>query len=138
MSLAEDWLEMARESNKAAHMLADTGGVTRSAVSRAYYTAFQAATAMLHHVSVTPPFVGGQLREAWSHTSTPEMVRDHLAKLIPDTKFKTELASKLGLLYKLRCESDYESGTWAVANINHVLRDAGLILKVAEDRIMTS
>ena len=63
---ADDWLAMARESLMATDA-ALAVRAWRPAASRAYYAAYQAATAMLIHAGVTPPKIGKELREAWPH-----------------------------------------------------------------------
>jgi uncharacterized protein (UPF0332 family) len=109
MELEHRWLTMADETNQAAKIACDQG-LWRSATSRAYYTAFQAATAMLHHSKkVQPPIVDQQQREAWSHEILPEMFRFNLRQLIQNKSHRNKLASSIGRLRTLRISADYYS-----------------------------
>lgn len=135
MSLAKDWLKMAEESVRTARQLKDDGQSSRAVANRAYYGAYQAATALLHHMQCTPPTVKGKKREAWSHALTPDMMRDHLGQVLKDTKFKNDIASNLATLYKLRCDADYNSEGFTVARIDSVLAWAGQIHKIAHEAI---
>lgn len=69
----QSWREMAQESEKAAR-LAEADGCLRSAASRYYYAAYQAATALLLYRGLTPPAE----REAWSHENTPQLMWEQM------------------------------------------------------------
>ena len=71
MEAWEQWREMAREVEKGAWAAAKEGCL-RTSVSRYYYAAYQAATALLLYRKLTPP----QNREAWNHDTTPLLIRE--------------------------------------------------------------
>lgn len=93
---------MARESQNAA-MVAEQNGFIRSSVSRYYYAAFQASTAILHYLKLTPP----EGEEGWSHAQTPDLLRQHLEPIVRSKDVRRKIATSLGELYKLRLEADY-------------------------------
>ena len=70
---ADLWLEMSAESFEAG-LTSEQANRYRSAISRYYYSAYQAATAALVAAGMTPP-TG---REAWSHDATPELFIAHI------------------------------------------------------------
>lgn len=123
------WLEMAREASEAAAE-AEASGCLRSTASRYYYAAYQAATALLLYQGLMPPVRA----EAWSHTSTPALLNEGTASLIASRDRRTDLAARLGELYRLRLDADY-------VGINRVSRsrlaagrrDARFIIKVVTD-----
>lgn len=86
-------------------MAAEEKGYVRSAVSRNYYAAFQAATAILHYVSLVPP--DGE--QGWSHQSTPDMIEEHLKVFISSRNIRHRLKEQLRDLYKLRVRADYRA-----------------------------
>ena len=82
---------------------------------------------------LTPPIVNGQVREAWSHKRTPNLLKTHLKKMIPHNRQRNEFASRLGDLYKVRIDADYISSETATANQAESARmSAGMILKGAQ------
>ena len=96
------WRDMARESEQAGR-LAEDGGCPRSAASRYYYAAYQAATALLLYRGMTPP-TG---REAWNHVDTPMLLQDQLRAPTRSSDLRNDLARRLRELYQLRLEADY-------------------------------
>ena len=124
----EKWLEMARDSFAAADG-AKCGGHLRSAASRYYYAAYQAATALFLYRGLTPP----ALREAWSHDETPEIMLNDLSPLIRSRYTRSDLSARLDDLYNLRVTADYKaSRTVDSDNVEKARKDAGFILSRAE------
>jgi len=96
-----------------------------SAASRAYYAAFQAATAVLLYAKQRPP-IG---REAWGHKETPEILRA-TQMLFLDQNTRYNLSARLSILYKLRITADYEMRTIiGEAASATALKDAHFIVK---------
>lgn len=96
------WQDMARESEQAGR-LAEDGGCPRSAASRYYYAAYQAATALLLYRHLTPP----EGREAWGHFDTPALLQDQLRALTRSADLRNDLTRRLRELYRLRLDADY-------------------------------
>ncbi len=120
------WSEMSRDSLVAANSLETVS--TRSSISRYYYAAYQAVTAVLHYrADLAPP----EEREAWNHMQTPLMVRDHFGISIRSTKTLNNLVSSLTYLYKLRIFADYIS-----VNVEGMLdkarKEAGFLVRTCE------
>jgi uncharacterized protein (UPF0332 family) len=103
----EKWLGMAVDSVDAGIELGDTPAFTRSAVSRYYYAAYQAVTALFLYEGQMPPTVNGIRRESWSHEVTPDMVLENLGRVLPDRKKRYQIRSNLQELYKTRIFADY-------------------------------
>ncbi len=123
------WQEMARESEEAAR-LAEAGGCLRSAASRYYYTAYQAATALLLYRGLTPPLG----REAWNHEDTPALLQDQLRTLIRYRDKRNDLAARLVDLYRVRIIADYQGRrVVSLSRLAGAGRDARYILRVTED-----
>ncbi len=122
------WWKMSQESARA-ELAAEAAGCRRSSVSRYYYAAYQAATAVLLHFGLIPP--AG--REGWSHAETPEMIRAHFRQTIRSAAKRNDLAIRMGKLYKMRVAADYV-GSHPISNetTDGVRRDAGIIIKVAQ------
>ncbi len=95
-----DWQQMALTSQKAAQVLEAID--PRSCVSRYYYAAYQAVTAVLLYQETTPP--AG--REAWSHDATPGLLVEKWEPLLILDE-RQDLARRLKELYKLRINADY-------------------------------
>jgi uncharacterized protein (UPF0332 family) len=126
---------MAKESLRGAKSAMEVTAF-RSCVSRSYYAAFQAATAMLLHAGETPPTVEAQRRESWPHAVTPDMVKDNLKRLITHRQRRLGLASSLAKLYRWRVEADYVSKPDVLRlRAETAFREAGSIVKVARDVI---
>lgn len=123
------WQEMARESEEAAR-LAEAGGCLRSAASRYYYTAYQAATALLLYRGLTPSLG----REAWNHEDTPALLQDQLRTLIRSRDKRNDLAARLVDLYRVRIIADYQGRrVVSLSRLAGAGRDARYILRVTED-----
>lgn len=119
---------MAQESEKAAR-LAESEDCFRSAASRYYYAAYQAATALLVYRGLTVPAD----REAWSHPDTPLLVQTELRMLIPSRNRRNDVASRLRDLYDFRVDADYiASRTILQGSVTVARRKAGFILSVAQ------
>lgn len=103
MELWQQWWILAQESQQGAKA-AEEKACLRSAVSRYYYAAFQAATAVLHYVKLTPP----EGEQGWSHQSTPDMLEEHLRPYIPSRATRHRLRQQLRDLYKYRISADYK------------------------------
>jgi uncharacterized protein (UPF0332 family) len=97
---------MAWESFQAAEA-AHSADHHRVAVSRHYYAAYQAATALLHYGGQMPPIVEGERREAWSHVATPDMLEEHLQPALRRRDQRRRMRSTLRDLYRARVEADY-------------------------------
>jgi len=131
----ELWIEMAHESLQTAAG-AEVGGLLRSSVSRYYYAAYQAITALLLYRGVTPPVVDGVPREAWSHADTPELIRQQLGTVVRNRDKRSDLAKRLSVLYRMRVIADYAARTSVTQeNVDAARRDAGYLVKTA-DRIL--
>lgn len=129
METWQRWQEMARESERA-DRLAEAEDCFRSAASRYYYAAYQAATALLIYRGLIPPAD----REAWSHEGTPNVVADDLGKIVPSRDKRQNLATRLKRLYDLRLIADYKASRRATASaVQKAGRDARHILSVAQD-----
>ncbi len=100
MDAWERWWSMAQGSLNAAQFLERQGEV-RSSASRTYYAAYQAATALLLYHGLTPP----EGREAWSHETTPELIRQMPSKLLKSDMGR-DLALRLAAVYELRLAAD--------------------------------
>jgi len=123
------WQEMAAESERAARNAAQDHCL-RSSVSRYYYAAYQATTALLLYRKLTPPVN----REAWSHDMTPIILREQLETLIASRDQRRNLASRLERLYKTRISADYMGSEMIDAlKLNFARKDAGYILKTIFD-----
>ena len=123
---------MAQESLQAA-AVAETKGLFRSSVSRYYYAAYQAITALLLYRGITPPVVDGIQRGAWSHADTPELIRQQLGAVVRSRDKRSDLAKRLGVLYRMRLIADYSARTSITQeNVDTVRRDAGYLVKAAE------
>ena len=126
MDAWERWWNMAQGSLKAAQEL-EVFGEHRSSVSRAYYAAYQAATALLLYARQIPP--AG--REAWSHEATPELVTE-LPGTILAASTAQAVRKRLSSLYDLRLIADYQSRKDVDELVlRPALRDAAFINKIA-------
>ena len=104
----ERWLEMAQDSLQSARDLGSEHSISahlRSAVSRYYYAAYQAVTAVLLYLSQIPP----DNREAWSHAETPDFTVNVFARVLRSRKQRQHMQRELSTLYKMRCDADYVS-----------------------------
>lgn len=124
MEAWERWWNMAQGSLKAAQEL-EVFGEQRSSVSRAYYAAYQSATALLLYAKQVPP--AG--REAWSHEVTPEALNNLPPKIVP-LAIQEDLESRLSLLYEMRLVADYRSGEGITSlDLRTAVRSAAFFVK---------
>jgi uncharacterized protein (UPF0332 family) len=124
---SSNWWEMSLDSARAARA-AEAAGCWRSSVSRYYYAAYQATTAVLLHLGLVPP--AG--RQGWSHADTPEVIRDHLRPIVRSSHHRNDLASRLLKLYRTRVAADYVgSDPITSTTVEAARKDAGRIIKVA-------
>ena len=122
------WQKLAHESYQAASA-AEAEGCRRSAASRYYYGAFQAASALLIYRRLTPP-TG---MEAWGHTITPDLLRGETGTLIRSRDRRNDVALRLQYLYGLRIVADYIASQEVPASrVADARRDAGFILGVVD------
>ena len=129
----EQWIKMAQESLEAANQMESIA--PRSAVSRYYYAAFQAMTALLHRRGTHPP----EGREAWNHTgdgSTPELVEIELNTLIRNRDKRKDMSRRLKTLYLVRVSADYYSQDDVETKLARVGKDAEFLGKVATDTLL--
>ncbi len=98
----ELWYEMAQEAFTSGQLLLEQNKV-RSSISRFYYATYQMVTAFLLSQNLPTPVD----REAWSHTSTPELLQEQLKRIPSQRSVASRLRSILGLLYKMRVDADY-------------------------------
>jgi uncharacterized protein (UPF0332 family) len=135
--LHHQWLKMAEMSADPARLLMNID--VRSAASRFYYAAYQASTAMLLFAGMQPPIGEGERREAWSHDSSPEMVRKNLVPLISNRHQRNQWASDLGQLYKTRLAADYKASYKLTGtDVTSCRKSASWIVKAAAQIIGTS
>lgn len=133
MADAELWRDMARESFAAGEAM-EAAGFLRSAASRFYYAAYQAATALLLYRGVTPPQESD--REAWSHTDTPVLIMSQLEPLLKNRDVRFRCQSRLRHLYLLRVRADYQAQNSVTAErVAEVRRFAGYILSVMTETL---
>ena len=97
------WRDMANESLLAAEILQPDN--IRNAISRYYYASYQTSTAYLLYRRQLPP----EEREAWSHEQTPDLLIQTLGAGIRSEDVKRDIARRLRVSYKKRCEADYVS-----------------------------
>ncbi len=124
------WRDMADESIKAARDLQES--CPRSAVSRSYYGAYQAATAFLLYRKQVPP----DTREAWSHIETPNMLAVHLVEVGVRRGVANNTTQKLKLLYKRRVDADYTSSFEITqTSAQDACKNAGYLINVVGDQL---
>jgi uncharacterized protein (UPF0332 family) len=124
----QQWREMARESSQAAHT-AENESLWRSSISRYYYAAFQAVSAVLHYRGLIPPT--GE--EAWGHTTTPEMLAEHFTPYIRSREARKRLGRQLEELYKLRIMADYRGSEKLDDRIGEARKYSDRLVKVVEE-----
>ncbi len=124
MEAWEKWWRMAQGSLAAAQALGPLGEF-RSAASRAYYAAYQAATALLLYTKRVPP----EGREAWGHEATPDLLNDTPSAVLSLTT-RRSLTKRLEELYQVRLVADYrgEEDVTAAA-LRDTVRSAAFIIK---------
>jgi hypothetical protein len=105
----KDWNDLANESQTAARICMKEKK-PRAAINRAYYAAYQAATAYLHYRGGgIPPTIQGIQRDAWQHERLPNIIRTQLKVQFPhgDANQRNKIKGALSELYKLRIFADY-------------------------------
>lgn len=118
------WIGMARESLEAATAAMEKG-LGRSAMSRFYYAAYQAATAALLYRGLTPPAD----REAWTHDDTPLLMVQQLSPVVPRRDVRRDLLRRVSGLYRRRLIADYRAKQTLSANdLQEARRDAGYVV----------
>jgi uncharacterized protein (UPF0332 family) len=128
MELWRLWLRMAMESQRAA-LASEAEGCCRSSVSRYYYAAFQAISAVLLYAGCVPP----EGEEAWSHAQTPDMLRVHFEPYVRKRDVRKSLASDLSELYKLRIYADYRGRVVIDGRLAEARRCSNRLVKVASE-----
>ncbi len=127
MELWQQWFAMAIESNNAAEN-AQSAQHWRSSVSRYYYSAYQAVSAVLIYRGLTPP----PEEEAWGHASTPDMLVEHFGTYIRSKDVRQRYANQLRELYAWRIKADYRGNEQLRASIGVVRKNANRLVEMAE------
>lgn len=127
MDAWKQWVLMARGSLIAAQSLAIQGEV-RSSVSRAYYAAYQAVTALLLYARLPPP----EGREGWSHEATPDLLKNIPLKIL-NSQIQQSLTERLEVLYNLRLSADYHGSAELDNDVTAAVRSATFIVKIVTD-----
>jgi uncharacterized protein (UPF0332 family) len=92
-------LAKARNSLEMAQLCFEAGGYD-SALSRAYYSMYQAALAALIYFDIPISEEGITFGERWEHTTVPIALMEYLG-------YPEELVQKLQFAYRWRVEADY-------------------------------
>ena len=109
----------------AAQILA-TQGEFRSSASRAYYAAYQSATALLLYAGQLVP----EGREGWSHEATPDLLKS-LPQKILSSEVQQGLTGRIKALYELRLSADYRTKTeLTLSEIQAAIRGAVFVIKI--------
>lgn len=126
MEAWEKWWRRAADSLEAAELLGKHGH-GHSAVSRGYYAAYQAATAVLLYQGLVAPSL--EDREAWSHQATPILLRTTQTPFWNQTR-RNDLSARLSVLYIVRVRADYKmSVEISEAALTNALKDAAFIVR---------
>jgi uncharacterized protein (UPF0332 family) len=125
------WYAMALESQRAA-LAAESAKCWRSSVSRYYYAAYQAVTAVLLYSGLIPP----DLEEAWSHAATPDLLEEHFTPYVRSRDARKRLNQTLGELYKLRIIADYRGNAQLEKRIGGARKYANRLVNVAGDILL--
>lgn len=108
----------------------------RSAASRAYYAAYQAATAIIHYLGKSvPPTIKGQKREAWQHERTPKILSTDLKGIIRRHAQRNRIETILSSLYKVRIQADYVSSSGSFDDeqrLQQAMSNMAFIIKTAK------
>ena len=128
METWQQWREMARESLTAARIL-ETKAVYRSSVSRYYYCAYQAITAVLLYRGLAPP----ASEEAWGHGSTPDLVVEQLEVFIRRRDDRRRYAEMIRNLYEWRIQADYRGGSKLDTKIEECRKYAYRLVRIMDD-----
>lgn len=98
----DEWRKMAQDSLYAASVCLRRG-LYRSAVSRAYFAAYQVATDALRQVpGLRPPLD----REGWSHERTPGLLMENVRDRLGAERLR-EVIRRLRSAYRERLDADY-------------------------------
>jgi uncharacterized protein (UPF0332 family) len=120
------WHELAQDSLAAAGELTRSGR-HRSAVSRAYYAAFAAATMRLHSAGV--PFPADW--DGPAHRDLPRLIEMNLPR--PDLGKRRKLKQLVQNLYNTRISADYKPGhSIGSVEARSAVNYAGMVLKSLE------
>ena len=103
--MPQTWLELARDSRKAAAVLI-TEDRFRSATGRAYYAAF---SKVAHELVATAGLAMAQGREGPSHGSLRRLIETSMPNMAQGKRVK--LSELVGRLYTLRIDADYKPST---------------------------
>ena len=126
------WVAMAQESARAGAAARDAG-YFRSSVSRSYYAAYQAMSALLLYRKLRPPQRAAERRESWSHAAVPELIREHLAALVPGKAVRNDMAQRVAALYRMRISADYLSSHRVTEHHAAIAeKNCGWLLKVTQ------
>ena len=121
-----DWVEISRSSLNAAASLASEH--PRSSVSRSYYAAYAAATAVLHRAKMKMPVD----RESPPHHGLGSRLSDGLGKGASVSRAR-EVRKYMSVLYKYRLAADYSAReTVDGRTARDALRLAGALLRRCE------
>jgi len=130
MSTVHDWLTMAANSFEGARVCHEMKNY-RSGISRAYYSMYQAATAICLHAGLTPR----PDKCNWTHDVTAENFGNAgLKKLLG--KRSIPLRQDTMRSYAARCDADYNPNARIDAKAGRdAMRFAGTFLRVAKEVI---
>ena len=125
------WLAMAQEALVSAQIL-EAQSKNRSSASRAYYAAYQAATALLLYAGqVVPPG-----REAWSHEATPDLLSNLPLRML-DSRSQRGMTERLKALYEMRISADYQGEAVINARVlRAAIRQAAFIVKIVNSILL--
>lgn len=125
MDAWKQWQQMAQGSSAAAQILAAQGEF-RSSASRAYYAAYQSATALLLYAGQRVP----EGREGWSHEATPDLLKS-LPQKILSSEIQQGLTARVKTLYELRLSADYRTtAEFTLGEIQAAVRSAVFVIKI--------
>lgn len=128
MGTWQQWLAMAIESQNAA-VAAEASRFYRSSVSRYYYAAYQATSAVLIYRGLTPP----PEEEAWGHAATPDMLVEHYVTYVRSRDVRQRYAKQLRELYRYRIRADYRGSERLDTEISQARMYAGRLVRLAVD-----
>lgn len=125
----EEWMKMAYDSFASAEKLFEEG-LLRSSASRAYYSMYQAAQAILVRAGVQPPKRGN-----WGHRATVECLDGNAKTHLQRYGFRSlPMRQRLARAFDLRCDADYNrSARFDGPTIRDALRYAGQFLRSAKE-----
>jgi uncharacterized protein (UPF0332 family) len=128
----KNWFNSGRDSLLAAQLLEKHGHI-RSCLSRAYYASYHASTAILIYSKQLPPVE----REAWSHSATPDLVRN-LPASIWQRDTRNRIAQDLSRLYDLRILADYNFDNKIDSSVvDRALKSASYIVRTISRVVIT-